>query len=57
MSVGMDFTNETATDETDTICFHSCSFRGFWDEGGEELEALEILEIGQSSTSRTSRIH
>ena len=55
MPVGVDFTNETATDETDTICFHSCFSEVFWEEGGEELEALEAPEIGQSSLSRTSR--
>ena len=49
MPVGVDFTNETATDETDTICFHSCFSEVFWEEGGEELETLEALEIGQSS--------
>ena len=30
MSVSVDFTDETATDETDMICFHSCFFEGFW---------------------------
>jgi len=44
MSIGVNFTDETATDETDTICFHNCFSEGFVGGNFEGLESLDGLD-------------